>query len=145
MHEFETARQYRQSPERVWALIGDFGDLQTWLPGVRDCVIEENDGGVERIVTPLEGGAVRERLLGHDDAARWYRYGIIEAPGFPPDMHFEATLAVLSEESGSRVVWSARFAVPGDDSGRIAGRIRQKGVGMYEACLAHLQTVLDSD
>ena len=35
---------------QVWSLIGDFGGLSRWHPGVRSCVVEGSGPGALRVV-----------------------------------------------------------------------------------------------
>lgn len=143
MHELETRISMSHSPERVWALIGDFGSLRRWLPGVRDCVVEQADGRTERFVEQQDGQQVRERLLAHDDRDRWYRYCVLEAPGFQEGTEFVATLAVTPDERGSLVEWTAEFRLPDSMPEQFVELVRERASAMYNAALANLEVVLN--
>lgn len=145
MHELQTELAMSHPPERVWSLIGQFGALRDWLPGVRDCVVEEGPSGTERIVELDRDQRVRERLLAHSDEERWYRYSVLEAPGFQPGMEFVATLSVQpGADGGSRVQWSARFSLPQGMPEQAAELVSERARAMYDASLAHLETCLNT-
>ena len=93
--EVEIAR----SPEDVWALVGDFGGLGDWMPGIDAC---ELDGDVRKLQTM--GMEIHERLVSHDDEARTTSYSIVQGP--MPIEHHLATIAVEPSGEGSRLTWS---------------------------------------
>jgi carbon monoxide dehydrogenase subunit G len=81
----------------VWALVGDFGGIAGWMPGVDSCDV---DGDVR--VLKMMGMEVSERLERRDDDDRVIVYGI--AGGVPVETH-RATIAVIPEAGGSLVTW----------------------------------------
>lgn len=85
-------------PEEVWAVAGDFGGLDGWMPGVDSC---RQDGDV-RFLSVL-GMDISEKLLRHDDAERILEYSIIESPLSAE--HHLGRVHVHEEGSGSRVTW----------------------------------------
>lgn len=96
--ETATARIDRPA-EEVWGLLGEFGGLETWLPGVEACVV---DGDVRRVDTM--GMTIEERLVDRNEAARVITYSIVS--GAPVDTH-EATITVVPVGAGScDVTWS---------------------------------------
>jgi mxaD protein len=84
-------------PDEVWAVAGDFGGIGDWMPGVESCVCD----GTDRILR-LMGMEIIERLVRRDDDAREMTYAIVG--GVPVANHF-ATVSVVPEDSGSRVLW----------------------------------------
>ena len=68
------------SPDDVWALVGDFGGIAGWMPGIESCRVE----GEDRIVETM-GMTITERLVSKDDAARVLVYSIVD--GVPIQSH----------------------------------------------------------
>lgn len=93
--EVEIAR----SPQDVWALIGDFGGLGDWMPGIDSC---ELDGDVRKLQTM--GMEIHERLVSHDDDSRTTSYTIVQGP--MPIEHHLATISVEPAGEGSRLTWA---------------------------------------
>jgi carbon monoxide dehydrogenase subunit G len=81
----------------VWAVVGDFGDLAGWMPGVESCVVDGDDRFLK-----IMGLEIVERLVSRDDDARVIVYGIVG--GVPVGNH-KATISVTGEGAGSRVTW----------------------------------------
>jgi hypothetical protein len=105
------------TPERVWAVVGDFQDA-SWLPGV---VKAEGDGDSApdrawRRLTFANGKTIDERLVQYDAAEMALRY-MIEHGDFEvlPVGNLSATIKVTTAAGGSRVEWKSRFyrAFPG--------------------------------
>jgi carbon monoxide dehydrogenase subunit G len=87
-----------KAPDEVWGLVGGFGGLDAWMPGIESCTVE----GDLRTLS-LTGMEIVEQLRGRDEAARRITYGIVKAP--VPVEHHEATITVTPEGDGSRVTW----------------------------------------
>jgi mxaD protein len=87
-----------RAPEDVWKLVGQFGGLDTWMPGIESCVVE---GDVRKI--SLTGMEIEEQLRDLDDSARRITYSVIKSP--VPLEHHEATITVEPDGDGSRVTW----------------------------------------
>jgi carbon monoxide dehydrogenase subunit G len=114
------------SPEQVWDAIRDVGALHTRLvPGfVVDTRLEP---GV-RIVTFANGMTVREPIIDIDDVARRLVWG---AEG--TDMtHYNGSVQVFVEGTGSRVVWIADF-LPHDAKSFVGPMIEQGMAAMKKA------------
>jgi len=133
------------SPERVWAIVGDFQDA-LWLPGV----VEIKGGGGSkpdeawRRLIFATGGAIDERLVQCDASEMSLRY-MIEHGDFDilPVGNLSATLKVLPGPSGARVEWKARFyrAFPGGNPPeRFTDEVAVDAVSAYfKAGLARLR------
>ena len=92
------------SADRVWARIGNFGDV-SWVPNAQSC---EVDGDV-RTVRMGEDRVVKQRLLRHDDAARSYSYALASEVVLDSGrvLHVDATISVAPDgDTASTVVWS---------------------------------------
>ncbi|MGA2521954.1 MAG: SRPBCC family protein [Acidimicrobiales bacterium] len=81
----------------VWAVVGDFGSIATWMPGVESCVMDGDDR-----VIKMMGMEVIERLESRDDDDRVLVYGIVG--GVPVGNH-KATISVVPVGDGSHVTW----------------------------------------
>lgn len=96
----ETARiTIAEPPAEVWALVGEFGGLDSWMAGVESCVV---DGDVRTITTM--GMTITERLVARDEDARTITYSIF-GDGAPVASH-EATIGVTGDEDKSEVAWT---------------------------------------
>jgi len=84
--------------DAVWAVVGDFGGIAGWMPGVESCVVDGDDR-----VIKMMGMEVIERLESRDDDERVLVYGI--AGGVPVGNH-KATISVVAVGSGSHVTWA---------------------------------------
>jgi mxaD protein len=84
-------------PADVWALIGDFGGIGGWMPGMESCRVE----GENRILETM-GMTITEKLLARDDATMAITYAIVD--GVPIESH-QATITVTAAGAGSHVTW----------------------------------------
>ena len=80
-------------PEEVWAVVGDFGSIAEWMPGVESCVVDGDDR-----ILKMRGTQITERLQSRDEDARVLVYGIVG--GIPVGNH-RATITV-SQARGAR-------------------------------------------
>jgi len=87
------------SPDDVWKLVGDFGGLAEWMPGMESCTLE---GDVRTIKTM--GIEIKEQLNSSDDAGRTISYSIVDSP-MPLQSHV-ATITVTPQGDGSHVTWA---------------------------------------
>jgi len=87
----------KADPDKVWAVVGDFGGLEKWLPGVESCRREGDDRHLE-----MMNMKISERLVRKDDAARQIVYEITD--GVPVE-HHQATITVSPSGDGSSVTW----------------------------------------
>lgn len=106
-------------PEAVWAVVGDFGAIGEWMPGIESCVVD----GEDRILK-LMGMEVIERLESRDDEDRTICYRIV---GGVPVVNHKATISVRSAGSGSRVTWDVD--VEPDDMAGLMQNMYQQALG----------------
>lgn len=85
------------SADDVWAVIGDFGGIGDWMPGIDSCRVE----GEDRILEMM-GMVITERLVSKDDAGRVLTYAITD--GAPVDTH-QGVITVTPTGSTSHVTW----------------------------------------
>ena len=97
MGKAEVDINIKAAPDKVWAVVGDFGGLAGWLPGVESCEVQGDDRVVE-----MMNMKITEQLVNKDDGARQIVYGITD--GVPVETH-QATITVLPDGNGSRVTW----------------------------------------
>jgi len=98
-------------PDEVWKLVGDFGGIKEYFPGIESCRLEGDDR-----VIGLFGMEIRERLLARDDASRTLTYSVVD--GVPIESH-TATISVEPEGDGSRVIWA--YTVTPDEMAAVFG------------------------
>ena len=130
-------QNYTSSPDAVWKVLRNFGDLG-WMPGVESCEAEgEGIGAVRRI--GMGGNVVTERLESLDDGARTISYSIQEGP--IPVQDYLATICVSKTEAGCRVDWTARFELA---EGIPADAITKGLEGAYGGSLLALKKKLEA-
>jgi len=123
-HDITIAR----TPDEVWALLGQFGGLDTWMAGVESCVVE----GKHRTVGLAGGMKAEEDEVSRDDAARTYSYTVDgSAMGVTTWL---ATISVEADGEGSKATWALEME-PGDLAETIGG--------VYAGALGHLKTHLE--
>jgi len=118
----------RASSERVWDAVRDFGAVhQRVAPGfLTDGKLEGND---VRVVTFANGAVARETLVSSDDMSRRLVYAIMDQRF----KHYSASVQVLAEGDGSRVVWIIDL-LPDDLAGYVT-QMAQQGAAAMKAAL----------
>lgn len=109
--------------DEVWAVVGDFGGIGGWMPGIESCRVEGDD----RILDTM-GMTITETLRSKDDAARAITYSVVD--GAPAEQH-EATVTVTAEGDGSRVTWDVE-ATP-DEMADLMATIYQSALDALKA------------
>ncbi len=112
-------------PDAAWAVVGNFGGIGDWMPGIESCVVDGDDR-----VLRLMGLEVTERLERRDDEARTLSYRIV---GGVPVVNHLATISVVPDGDGSRVTWEVE--VEPDDMGDLLHATYQQAL---EALKVHL-------
>jgi hypothetical protein len=97
------------SPDKVWAIVKDFGSFQKWEPLVTDIKLEKKGEDTLRTLTLKSGGKVIERLKGIDEEAMKLKYEIVE--GSIPVADYNSFIVVTkgSNPNESNVTWVGRF------------------------------------
>lgn len=109
-------------PEKVWAMLKDFGGLHNWLPAVASTELTSD---TTRILTIASEGSptITEKLLKTDEEKMMVTYKITDmsvvktitfnskdTPYFTiPVANYKAWLSVKAVEGGSEVLWKAKF------------------------------------
>jgi carbon monoxide dehydrogenase subunit G len=107
-----------QAPDAVWAVVGDFGSIGDWMPGVESCRVDGDDRFIE-----MMGMEVVERLERRDEDERVIVYGIV---GGVPVINHRATILVSSDGAGSRVTWDVE--VEPDDMTEMMHQVYQQSL-----------------
>ncbi len=127
------------SPDKIWAMIGEFGTIDRWHPAVEKSAVEgEGGSGIYRNLTLGGGGMIRELLLDYSLRDRSYGYAILESP--LPIANYVASLSVApGPDSGSATVtWSSTFDAKGasdQEAAELIGGIYQAGFDSLEKML----------
>jgi hypothetical protein len=88
--------------EKAWAMLRNVAAADKAFPGILiACRMED----AVRTVTFANGSVVRERIVTIDEARRRVVYGVIEGRF----SHHSASMQVLPEGGGSRLVWVSDF------------------------------------
>ena len=97
------------SPDKVWAIVKDFGSFQKWEPLVTDIKLEKKGEDTLRTLTLKSGGKVIERLKGIDEEVMKLKYEIVE--GSVPVADYNSFIVVTkgSNPNESNVTWVGRF------------------------------------
>ena len=102
------ASLYLQIPsDEIWDLIGGFGSLTDWVPGVTQ--IELTKGGRVRHLCDPAGHPFVEQLESYDRAARNYSYSIVASAISVIDYLATITVTPAGNGSGSQIEWVATF------------------------------------
>jgi carbon monoxide dehydrogenase subunit G len=83
--------------DQVWAIVGDFGGLASWMPGIESCVIDGDDR-----ILKMTGMEIIERLMRRDDDERTLVYAIV---GGVPVINHKSTITVNDQGGSSHVTW----------------------------------------
>jgi carbon monoxide dehydrogenase subunit G len=112
--------------DQVWAVVGDFGGIAGWMPGMDSCRVEGDD----RILETM-GMTITERLVSKDETGRILTYMI--ADGAPVESH-QASITVSPGGSGAHVTWDVE-ATP-DEMADLMATIYQQAL---DALKTHLE------
>lgn len=104
------------SADEVWAVVGDFGAIGEWMPGIESCRVD----GENRIIAMM-GMEITERLVAKDDSGRVLTYSITD--GVPVERH-QGVITVTPASDGSHVTWDVD-AAPDDMADLMAGLYQQ--------------------
>jgi len=114
------------APDAVWQMVGDFGGVGDFFPGIDSFRLEGDDR-----VIGMFGMEIRERLVSRDDATRTICYSVVD--GVPIESH-KATITVEPEGEGSKVTWA--YEVTPDEMAPIFGDTYKGALAAVEAAFA---------
>lgn len=127
-------QQYDATPERVWAIVGDFYALHTWVPAVT--ATRADTSTRTRYAVLPDGGEMTEQLI--EEGERCQRYRVLAGP--MPLREFVAQLQVRDAEGGSEIVWQATF----EPVGLPAAEAQELVTGVFRGGLENLSAMLDN-
>jgi carbon monoxide dehydrogenase subunit G len=114
------------SPDRVWAVVRDFGAVAQLAPGF---VVEAKLDGDARIVTFANGNVAREMLVDCDEARRRLVYAISNERV----THYNAAVQIVEDGAAKcRLLWTIDL-LPHEIAPYIAGQMEQAARAMQQA------------
>lgn len=129
------------SADDIWAIVREFGALDTWFPFVSKCELVgaavEGQVGAIRSNTVADGALIEETLIELSDRDRRITYDLTK--GDVATIDYSATLTIHEATVDDRAfaVWTARFDVDGDREPVIAW-VRDD---IFKVCLEELERV----
>ena len=104
----------KAAPAKVWAIVKDFGNMQTWHPAIASDKLEQkkDDNGemaTFRTLTLKSGGEIYEKLRSADDATMKMKYEIVSGVAPVADYNAYMTVAAGPGAGESTVTWVGRF------------------------------------
>jgi hypothetical protein len=137
MGEVKVTGAIAASPDKVWGVVRDFGNLE-W-GGISGTTLEGEGVGAVRTFTARGTLVVRERLEALDELGRALTYSILEPSGIPWTGHL-ARIEITSQDGGTAVTWSGRFEPTTLSEDQVAGIVR----GIFENGIANLKRACES-
>ena len=129
---------FDQPAEVVWRTVRDFGHY-SWAGTGIEAEMEGGKpgdavGSVRRVGTT--GQPIRQRLLAHSDAGRFYSYEFCEPAPFPV-RHYRATLRITPVTEGGRafIEWWATFECDEQERGHWVEHFEHHGFARWLASL----------
>lgn len=98
------------SPDKVWAVLGNFSGLPGWHPAVAATDIVkgvDNHQGAVRSIRTKDGALIVEELLAYNAGKHNMTYRINASP--LPVTDYVSTLAVTPSGKGSIITWKSQF------------------------------------
>ncbi|WP_336741960.1 SRPBCC family protein [Aureimonas altamirensis] len=96
-------------PEKVWAVMGDFGSIADWNPAVGSATVSNgNERGSHRTLT-LPSGTVTEGLDAHRPDSMRYRYRLQGETDALPVSSYTAEMKLEPDGQSTKVTWLGRF------------------------------------
>ena len=124
-----------------WAIVRDFGALDTWFPFVSHCRLKDGamsgQVGMVRANTVADGAIIEETLLELSDRDRRIVYSVTK--GDVPTIDYSATLELYDVTADGRTYadWIADFDVTGEVA-PVASWVRDE---IFQTCLDELERV----
>ena len=114
--------------DAVWDLLGDFGGVARYTPGIESCQVEGSGVGAVRTLGLPGGLELQERLESLDGAARCLEYSILAGP--IPVKDYLARIQVIPDGGACTVNWSSSFAstLPEADAEKMLAGVYRAGI-----------------
>jgi mxaD protein len=103
--------------DEVWAVVGDFGGIAGWMPGIESCRVDGDDR-----ILGLMGLEVTERLESRDEDEHVLAYRIVG--GVPVENHRAVVSVTPAGAGASKVTWDLEVT-PDDMAGILLGAYQQ--------------------
>ena len=140
MANVTVADQVKAPADVVWALIGPYGSISSWMPGIASADVEGAGVGAVRVLTTDDGGKITERLLAENPSPLGYTYEILSSPF--PIQNYVSTIMVVDEGDGSSTMsWVCNFE-PVDAPEE---ELTQAFSDMYKGAIANIQRMTEGD
>jgi len=148
-------------PEKVWAMVKDFGGLHNWLPAIKSTKLK---GDTTRILTVNAEGnpTITEELIKADDKKMVLNYkitdmDIVKTITFnSKDTHYytlpvstyKAWITVKPAGSGTEVIWKAKFYRSFMDNPPVPEGLSDEDAvntikGVFTSGLQNLKTIME--
>ena len=119
----ETVR-IRMDADSLWNEIGGFGAVGEWHPMLDAVDVRGDSRGAMRVAHGKSGEEQTERLQAVSPSRHMYRY-TIEHTAMPVCDYLGEFRVVPEDETRSCVVWSVRFELTADGSGKDIESVRK--------------------
>lgn len=139
----------KAAPAKVWAIVKDFGNMQSWHPAVASTKLEKKGADTFRTLTLKDGGEINEKLRSADDADMKLKYEIVG--GVAPVADYNAFMKVTAGPGAGEttVTWVGRFyrtyklnpPIPAGQDDETAVKFV---TGVYDSGLANLKKVAEN-
>lgn len=121
------SKQLAASPDALWAVLADFGDV-AWIPGSPPVDVDGDGPGMKRRIRGGDGQSIVETLLWIKPDDRALSYEITNNP--LPVSKFVAVVRVTMADgadpgAGASITWEVEYEPDGDDD---AARAAIEGV-----------------
>lgn len=100
--------------ERVWRVVSDFNGLPSWMPGMKESVIEPGKnaaeiGAVRKLSMAGTKEVLRERLEAFSPAEFLITYSVLEGPLPVKNIRTSLRLRPITDIYGTLAEWSTEF------------------------------------
>lgn len=96
------------SANKVWELVSDFGELDTFVEAITECTLDGEGVEAIRTLTLQDGGKVKEKLDSLNNENRVLEYSIVESP--MPIKNYRGRMEVNKlSDTTSEFIWSSTF------------------------------------
>jgi hypothetical protein len=138
-------------PAKVWAIVSDFGKIDTWLPAIDKVVATGGNtpGTATRVITLKDGGVIEEALTKYNASAMMYGYEITKVdPKVLPVNDYSSMMTVSANASGGTTVeWKGAFYrgyMNNDPPKELNDESSQKAVeGVYDLGLSTIKKLAE--
>ena len=120
MASMSTSGTISASPDRIWAIVSNFAELDAYFPPVARSEGSGSGVGMERQLTFQDGAQVMETLLAKDDDERSLTYNMHDPNPFPFEEYASTVRVTDLGEGRCELEWSAEFTPKGMSEQEVA-------------------------